>query len=180
MSHAHILGVLFITALFGTISGLTLCKPISGSWTLAGPYPGASETCAPLSAIVVIGSISTISSVLADFACAIPPSFILKNVKMQIRMKVLVWVILGLGASYVHIRPFQALSTGRNLLTCAFDRAAIATILRTPYSSTWQNRTNQLRKSATPGRHDPLKHRRLSHIMLPILYYSHLWNVASR
>ncbi|KAJ0115545.1 hypothetical protein J7T55_010367 [Diaporthe amygdali] len=83
-------------------------------------YSEAHKDCA-YDAVLVIGFVVTGTSILTDFACAGLPIFILWNMQMDRKMKILTWVMLALGAS-----------------------ASLSTIVRIPYLQYWSIRADQL------------------------------------
>lgn len=91
-----IIAVVIMTGLTGVIGGPTVCHPIEKNWDLTA----TPEDCA-FDAVLVIGFVVTGTSILTDFACAGLPVFILWNMQLDRRTKVLSWVMLALGARYV-------------------------------------------------------------------------------
>lgn len=87
------------TGLTGVIGGLTVCHPIEKNWDLTA----TSEDCA-YDAVLVIGFAVTATSILTDFSCAGLPILVLWNMQMDRRTKVMTWVMLALGATYVELR----------------------------------------------------------------------------
>lgn len=130
-----IIAIVIMTGLTGIIGGLTVCHPIEKNWDLTATR----QDCA-YDAVLVIGFVVTGTSILTDFACAGLPIFILWNMQMDRKMKILTWVMLALGARYVQF--------GQDLYHIAdfLCSASLSTIVRIPYLQYWSIRADQLCK----------------------------------
>jgi hypothetical protein len=69
---------------------LTLCVPLSASWTGIGK-------CAAASVIRNVAIYTTVSSMVTDFSCSILPFVILWNLQMEKKLKFTIAAILSLG-----------------------------------------------------------------------------------
>lgn len=99
--HRNILLVTtFVTIVFNTFLffyALFQCGPISYFWTrTTQPFGGQ---CIPTQRLIVVTLITSSISAAADLVCALLPVAMLWNVKIQRRTKILVAVLLGMGAA---------------------------------------------------------------------------------
>lgn len=123
------------------IAVLVRCKPISASWTGQG-------TCLDQSIIVTLTYVVSAVNILTDWSVAIMPAFILWNVQMKRKLKLMTGMILGLGVLYdcPHFLVYLVILQ----LTTTESRASTATIIRMPYSSAYTAKVNVLRKCQIP------------------------------
>ncbi|KAF1977965.1 hypothetical protein BU23DRAFT_550616 [Bimuria novae-zelandiae CBS 107.79] len=91
------------------IGVLLLCRPIAGNWDSDLVLSGQAK-CATMDAMIALSYTSTASTILTDLACAVLPAFLVKNMQMALRSKILVGILLS----------FASL-------------ASISTMVRTPY-----------------------------------------------
>ncbi|KAL7814936.1 hypothetical protein V8C44DRAFT_324875 [Trichoderma aethiopicum] len=88
-------GMLFmatIMAIVGILATLLYCHPLPAYWN---PLLG---TCGDFMVVVRIGYAWTAIGIVTDWTCAILPYFIVRKLQMSSRHKVIVMLILGLGA----------------------------------------------------------------------------------
>ncbi|PTB61885.1 GPCR, PTH11-type [Trichoderma citrinoviride] len=88
-------GMLFmatIMAIVGILATLLYCHPVPAYWN---PLLG---TCGDFMVVVRIGYAWTAIGIVTDWTCAILPYFIVRNLQMASRQKLIVMLILGLGA----------------------------------------------------------------------------------
>jgi hypothetical protein len=88
-------GMLFmatIMAIVGILATLLYCHPLPAYWN---PLLG---TCGDFMVVVRIGYAWTAIGIVTDWTCAILPYFIVRNLQMSSRHKLIVMLILGLGA----------------------------------------------------------------------------------
>lgn len=93
----------FVYILYGLIAILAVlvrCRPIAASWN---PTLG---TCLPQTIIITLTYVVSVINIINDFSVAIIPVFMLWNVQMRRKLKILTTMILGLGILYV-IGTFQ-------------------------------------------------------------------------
>jgi hypothetical protein len=101
------------------------CTPFSYQWD----YTILGGTCAPGDSLVSAGYAFSVLSVLSDWLYALLPILMLWNVKMNRQTKVVVVVILSLGALYVLLCSYTNLES--KILTPI--SASIATLIRIKY-----------------------------------------------
>ncbi|EQB58536.1 hypothetical protein CGLO_01206 [Colletotrichum gloeosporioides Cg-14] len=104
-----------ISTFIAILAVLVRCRPIAASWN---PTLG---TCLPQTIIITLTYVVSVINIINDFSVAIIPVFMLWNVQMRRKLKILTTMILGLGIL-----------------------ASTATIIRMPYSSAYNNVTNLL------------------------------------
>lgn len=73
---------------------LLLCRPIAGNWDSSLVLSGQAK-CATMDAMIALSYTSTASTILTDLACAVLPAFLLKNMQMALKTKILVGVLLS-------------------------------------------------------------------------------------
>ncbi|KAK1243109.1 hypothetical protein MKX07_003737 [Trichoderma sp. CBMAI-0711] len=81
-----------IMAIVGILATLLYCHPLPAYWN---PLLG---TCGDFMVVVRIGYAWTAIGIVTDWTCAILPYFIVRNLQMSSRHKLIVMLILGLGA----------------------------------------------------------------------------------
>ncbi|KAL7928929.1 GPCR, PTH11-type [Trichoderma chlorosporum] len=81
-----------VMALIGILATLLYCHPVPAYWN---PLLG---TCGDFMIVVRIGYAWTAVGIVTDWTCAILPYFIVRNLQMSSRHKMIVMLILGLGA----------------------------------------------------------------------------------
>ncbi|KAK9794127.1 hypothetical protein AB5N19_04486 [Seiridium cardinale] len=114
-----ILRVLILVSAIITIMAMTVvlvrCKPVAAN------YDPTLGTCVNQDLILAFTYVVSGVNIATDWSVAIIPIFILWDVQMRRYLKIMTWVVLGLGVL-----------------------ASVATIIRTPYSSAYSNPSNQL------------------------------------
>ncbi|KAL7787060.1 GPCR, PTH11-type [Trichoderma ceciliae] len=81
-----------IMAIVGILASLLYCHPVPAYWN---PLLGS---CGNFMVVVRIGYVWTAVGIVTDLTCAILPYFIVRNLQMSSRNKMIVMLILGLGA----------------------------------------------------------------------------------
>ncbi|EXF82141.1 hypothetical protein CFIO01_00655 [Colletotrichum fioriniae PJ7] len=104
-----------VSTLIAILAVLVRCRPVAASWD---PSLGS---CLDQTIIITLTYVVSVINIINDFAVAIIPVFMLWNIQMRRRLKVLTILILGLGIL-----------------------ASTATIIRMPYSSAYNNPVNLL------------------------------------
>lgn len=69
------------------------CKPLEANWKI---YEYGE--CVSANTIVVIAALSTVTTILTDWLCALFPAYMLWHTKIHLRKKLATGVVLGLGA----------------------------------------------------------------------------------
>lgn len=86
----------FITFL-GT---LLYCRPVRSIWTPTLILSGKG-TCAPVDTFVIIGHVSTVSTILTDLALVVVPAIMLWNTQMKRQAKIQAFGLLSFASMYV-------------------------------------------------------------------------------
>jgi hypothetical protein len=73
---------------------LLLCRPVAGNWNSSLVLSGQAK-CASMDAMIALSYTSTASTILTDLACAVLPAFLLRNLQMALKPKILVGVLLS-------------------------------------------------------------------------------------
>lgn len=73
---------------------LLLCRPVSANWDASLVMTGKGE-CASMDSMIALSYTSTASTILTDMACAVLPAFLLWDMQMALRNKILVGVLLS-------------------------------------------------------------------------------------
>ncbi|KAL6786508.1 GPCR, PTH11-type [Trichoderma sp. SZMC 28012] len=81
-----------IMSIIGILATLLYCHPVPAYWN---PLLG---TCGDFMIVVRIGYAWTAVGIVTDWTCAILPYFIVRNLQMSSRQKMIVMLVLGLGA----------------------------------------------------------------------------------
>ena len=76
------------------IGVLLLCRPVAGNWDANLVLTGKAK-CATMDAMIALSYTSTASTILTDMACAVLPAFLLKNMQMPLKAKIMVGVLLS-------------------------------------------------------------------------------------
>lgn len=84
-----------ISTFIAILAVLVRCRPIAASWN---PTLG---TCLPQTIIITLTYVVSVINIINDFSVAIIPVFMLWNVQMRRKLKILTTMILGLGILYV-------------------------------------------------------------------------------
>ena len=84
--------LMVVLAIVGILATLLYCHPVPAYWN---PLLG---TCGDFMVVVRIGYAWTAIGIVTDWTCAILPYFIVRNLQMASRQKLIVMLILGLGA----------------------------------------------------------------------------------
>ncbi|KAK3061972.1 hypothetical protein LTS18_005080, partial [Coniosporium uncinatum] len=95
-----ILTIILGTAIFGGgyfLLALLQCNPISTFWTMVLPNPPPGS-CVDGDIIVAATYAASAINALADWCFGILPIFIVRSLQMEYRQKILVAVILAVGA----------------------------------------------------------------------------------
>lgn len=138
-----LLGMTVASWLITFIGLLVLCRPIAGNWDPSLVAQGKAE-CAPPGVIVALGYISTCITVSTDLACAVLPAFLLWNMQMATRNKILIGLLLSFGSLYVFLRGGKV-AMGRFITDfLRGNRAGISTMIRAPSIGAYRDPNDNL------------------------------------
>jgi hypothetical protein len=113
-----ILIIVSCSSLIMFIGSFCYCVPYPAIWT-HWHHPNTPGYCLPGAVVLTVGYSFAVTTIFADFACAIIPGIILWQTVMSTRNMVMAWFILGMGVL-----------------------AAAMTICRLPYIAYWTHKTN--------------------------------------
>lgn len=125
-----------VTTIAAMIVVLIRCKPIAANWN---PDLGA---CLSQDLILVFTYVVSAINIFTDWSAAIMPIFILWNVRMERRVKMVTAGVLGIGI-------LSALPSSKLLGYPAYTdcvSASVATIIRIPYSRAYSDPVDLLCK----------------------------------
>lgn len=137
-----LLGMTVASWLITFIGLLVLCRPIAGNWDPNLVAQGKAE-CAPPSVIVALGYISTCITVSTDLACAVLPAFLLWNMQMATRNKILIGLLLSFGSLYVFLES-RSVALVRFATDLLGDSAGISTMIRAPSIGAYRDPNDNL------------------------------------
>lgn len=87
------------TILTSDISVFVTCRPMAYTWdkTIEG------GKCSTVQAILVLSYVFSAMNIVTDWSTAILPAFIVRDLKLSVRIKLAVTFLLGMGIMYVHL-----------------------------------------------------------------------------
>jgi len=113
-----ILIIVSCSSLIMFIGSFCYCVPYQAIWT-HWHHPNTPGYCLPGAVVMTVGYSFAVTTIFADFACAIIPGIILWQTVMSTRNMIMAWFILGMGIL-----------------------ASAMTICRLPYIIYWTHKTN--------------------------------------
>ena len=146
------------------IGTLLYCRPVSAIWTPQLVVSGKGM-CAPVSTLVVIGHVATVSTILTDMGLVVVPAVMLWNMQMKKQQKLQAFALLSFASvasviTMVRIPYINKFDAGQNL-QCTYSNSLVSL----PWGVLLTRRNGSLGRS-----HNPLLKRRNGNRLYRVLH----------